>query len=382
MNQPNTAVSKVVSVEKQNTGDPLQFMRKLAHYGLRKNASDIHLRANSHPVIRLNGDLYRITDLPVLSSIDIEKISQDILSDVQKAALEEKFQVDASLPIPPSGRARVNVFKQREALSIALRLVQSDIPEPDELGLPDAVKKLVHLERGLVLLTGVTGSGKSTTIASLLNEVNKQYPRHIVTIEDPIEYTLSDEKALISQREIGTDAYSFLEAMRGVLREDPDVILLGEMRDPETIEAALTAADTGHLVFSTVHAPTATETITRIIAAFPAEAQATARSKLARTLRAVVAQRLLPSIDKESRVLATEVMTVTPRIAELMNDPTKLGAIAEIVKSSETVEGVISFDRNLFELFKAGKISEETALRHATSITDMRLKLQGFGGQH
>ncbi|MDH3639620.1 MAG: PilT/PilU family type 4a pilus ATPase, partial [Gammaproteobacteria bacterium] len=242
----------------------------------------------------------------------------------------------------------------------------------------DLIKNFVHFERGLVLLTGATGSGKSTTIASLINEINEQYPKHIITIEDPIEFLFTDAKSIISQRELGVDATTFAMAMTAALREDPDVILLGEMRDSTTMETALTAAETGHLVFSTLHSPAAAETVTRIISSFQAEAQPTIRSKLAQNLLAVVAQRLLPRASGEGRVVACEVMTVSQRIRELILDPIRVKDIADLVKKGATVEGMLSFDQHLFELVKTGQITEDMALQHASSATDLKLKLDGF----
>ncbi|MDH3282462.1 MAG: PilT/PilU family type 4a pilus ATPase, partial [Gammaproteobacteria bacterium] len=276
------------------------------------------------------------------------------------------------------GRVRVNVYHQRGTIAMALRVIQSTVPKPEEINLPPMVKNFVHYERGLVLLTGATGSGKSTTIASLINEINQQYPKHIITIEDPIEFLFNDAQSIISQRELGVDATTFSMAMTAALREDPDVILLGEMRDATTMETALTAAETGHLVFSTLHSPAAAETVTRIIASFQPEAQPTIRSKLAQNLLAVVAQRLLPSASGEGRIVACEIMTVSQRIRELILDPLKVKDIADLVKKGATVEGMLSFDQHLFELVKTGHITEDMALQHASSATDLKLKLDGF----
>jgi twitching motility protein PilT len=261
---------------------------------------------------------------------------------------------------------------------MALRVIDTDIPTPKELHLPEIVNRLVDLERGLVIVTGATGSGKSTTLAALVNEINHKYAKHILTIEDPIEFLFSEQRSIISQREIGVDANNFTGAMRATLREDPDVILLGEMRDYETIEIALTAAETGHLVFTTLHAPAAAETITRMISVFPAEAQPTIRSKVAQNLHAVVAQRLLPRQAGEGRVVATEVLTVSALVRELILDPLKAKEIQDTIRKGKGSEGMLSFDHSLFNLVRMGEITEEVALDHASSPTDLRLKLEGF----
>nr|MDJ0958580.1 type IV pilus twitching motility protein PilT [Arenicellales bacterium] len=241
-----------------------------------------------------------------------------------------------------------------------------------------AVRDFVRFERGLVILTGATGSGKSTTIASLINEINFNYAKHIITIEDPIEYIFKEQRCIISQRELGVDATTFPMAMTAALREDPDVILLGEMRELETMETALTAAETGHLVFSTLHAPATAETVTRMISTFSPDAQPTVRSKLAQNLRAVVAQRLLPRADGKGRVVACEIMTVSARVQELVLDPLRVKDIADLVRKESTVEGMLSFDQHLLELVQRGEISEEVAIQNASSATDLKLKLDGF----
>jgi len=293
-------------------------------------------------------------------------------------AFQEHYQVDLSIGLKGIGRVRVNVFYQRGTIAMALRVINIEIPTPKDLGLPDMVNHLVDRERGLVIVTGATGSGKSTTLAALVNEINYRHAKHIITIEDPIEFLFSERRCIISQRELGVDATSFANAMRASLREDPDIILLGEMRDPETIEIALTAAETGHLVFSTLHAPAAAETVTRMISTFPAAAQPTIRSKLAQNLECVVAQRLLPRMSGEGRVVACEVMSVSALIREYILDPLKIKDISDLVKKGAVAEGMLSFDQNLFELCRMGEITEEVALLHASSATDLKLKLDGF----
>jgi len=358
--------------------DPLRFLSQVLEFAVRKHASDIHLRVRNHPIVRIDGTLRAIREVPPLSMHFLEDLARTIMAPAHWDKFQENYQADLSIGLKGIGRVRVNVFYQRGTIAMALRVIASQVPTPKELKLPDLVNRLVDLERGLVIVTGATGSGKSTTLAALINEINFKHAKHIITIEDPIEYLFNDRRCIVSQREIGVDAVSFHDAMRAALREDPDVILLGEMRDPESIEIALTAAETGHLVLTTLHAPAAAETITRIISSFDAEAQPTIRSKLAQNLRAVVAQRLLPNQAGEGRVVASEVMTVSPLIRELMLDPLKVKEIADLIKKGALAEGMLSFDQCLFDLVRRGEITEEIALLHATSTTDLKLKLDGY----
>ncbi len=360
------------------SGDPLKYIGVVLAMSVRQNASDIHLRARNHPVIRIDSVLRPLRQFPVLSVTDLEALAKAIMSPRHWDILQRDYQVDLSFGLKGIGRVRVNTYFQRGTIAMALRVIQTQIPSPEDLRLPSIVRDFYRFERGLVILTGATGSGKSTTIASLINEINFNSAKHIVTIEDPVEYIFSEQRCIISQRELGVDATTFSMSMTAALREDPDVILLGEMRDPVTMETALTAAETGHLVFSTLHAPATAETVTRIISSFPPEAQPTIRSKLSLNLRAVVAQRLLPRASGEGRVVACEVMTVTSRVRELILDPLRVKEIADLVRKESVVEGMLSFDQHLFELCRAGEITEEMALQHASSATDLRLKLDGF----
>lgn len=359
-------------------GDPLRFLTQLLLTAIGNQASDIHIRIKNHPFVRVDGSLKPLREFPVLSTMDMEAMVSKVLSKRHQETLYEKFQVDSSIGLKDIGRVRVNAFYQRGSIAMALRVIQARIPRPEDLQLPSIIKEFIRFERGLVILTGATGSGKSTTIASLINEINISQAKNIITIEDPIEYLFSDQQSIVSQREIGADAETFDKSITAALREDPDVILLGEMREPETIETALTAAETGHLVFSTLHSAATAETIPRLISAFAPDAQATIRSKLAQNLRAVVAQRLLPKADGPGRIVACEVMTVSPRVRELILDPLRVKEIADLVKNGAVVEGMIAFDQHLLELVRRGDITEETALQHASSPTDLKLKLDGF----
>ncbi len=358
--------------------DPLRFLGQVLDYAMRQRASDIHLRAKNHPIVRIDGVLRPIREYPIMSMNFMEELAQKIMAPRHWDQFQENYQVDLSFGLKGIGRVRANVFYQRGTVAMALRVINSEIPSPQQLRLPEVTNRFVNLERGLVLVTGATGSGKSTTLASLINEINFKYAKHIITIEDPIEFLFSERRSIISQREIGVDANTFSNAMKAALREDPDVILLGEMRDPETIDIALTAAETGHLVFSTLHAPDAAETINRIISVFHAQAQPTVRSKLAHNLRAIISQRLLPRMSGDGRVVACEVMTTSALIRELIQDPLKIKEISDLVKKGSVAEGMIAFDLSLFELVRRGDITEETALQHASSPTDLRLKLEGF----
>ncbi len=359
-------------------GDPSHLITELVQHAVEEKASDIHLRVKNHPLVRVDGVLEPLREYPMLSASDMEAVAKSVMSPRHWKLLQERFQADLSLGVEGVGRLRVNVYYQRGTIAMALRVLSGYVPVPDELGLPELAQDLAHFERGLVILTGATGSGKSTTIASLINEINTRYAKHIITIEDPVEYLFEDKRSIISQRELLIDALTFADAMKAALREDPDVILLGEMRDPETMDIALTAAETGHLVFSTLHAPATAETITRMISSFEPEAQPTLRAKLAQNLRAVIAQRLLPRASGQGRVLACEILTVSARVRELILDPLKVKDIADLVKKGAIVEGMLSFDQHLFQLCRRDEITEETALQHASSPTDLKLALDGF----
>ena len=360
------------------SADPLKLLGQVLSYAVRVKASDIHLRARNHPILRVDGALRAIREIPPLAPDVMERMAYGMMSPRQQATFGQSHQVDLSIGLKDIGRVRANVFYQRGIISMVLRVINVNIPTPAELRLPDIVTGFIRAERGLVLVTGATGAGKSTTLASLINEINLNRSEHIVTIEDPIEFLFTEKRSIISQREVGVDTNSFADAMRAALREDPDVILLGEMRDPETIEIAMTAAETGHLVFSTLHSPAAAEAVSRIITSFPPEAQTGIRAKLAQNLRGVVSQRLVPHKGGQSRVVACEVMTVSALAREYILDPLKIKELADLIKKGTVAEGMMSFDASLLDLYRKGEIGEETALQHATSPTDLKLKLTGF----
>ena len=360
------------------TTDPLKLLGQILAMAVRHKASDIHLRTRNHPILRVDGVLRAVREIPQLPPEFMERLARTMMSARLQTEFERAHQADLSIGFKDIGRVRANVFYQRGSISMVLRVINTYVPTLQELGVPEVAGKFAGLERGLVLVTGATGSGKSTTLAALINDINVNQNNHILTIEDPIEFLFSEKRSIITQRELGIDTNSFADAMRASLREDPDVILLGEMRDPETIETALTAAETGHLVFSTVHSPAAAETVSRIISAFPPEAQQTMRAKLAQNLRGVVSQRLIPRKGGVGRVVACEVMTVSQLIREYILDPLRIKDIADLIKKGSLAEGMMSFDQHLLQLVRGGMIDEETALQAATSATDLKLKLEGF----
>ncbi len=360
------------------TDGAYQALAHLVGKALEKDASDIHLKTGCVPVFRLDGALVRQEDEHAFSHTEMELLARRMVDRPEQCdILQKKRQLDLSFSLENIGRMRVNIFYQTGSLAMALRIIRTVIPTPEDLFLPDMVKNFVHLERGMVLMTGATGSGKSTTLAALMNEINKQYSKHILTIEDPVEYIFTEARSMVNQRELGIDAVSYPEALRSALREDPDVILMGEMRDPESIEVALTAAETGHLVFTTLHAPAAAETVDRIISSFSGPAQATIRSKLAHNLKAVISQRLIPA-ENGGRIAACEVMTTSALIKEMILDPVKIKEINDLIVAGKESEGMLSFDESLFRLVQQGKITRNTALRYASSVTNLRLKLDGF----
>jgi twitching motility protein PilT len=374
----NPAESAGATGSISSTTDPLKLLSQVLAHAVRVNASDIHLRTRNHPILRVDGNLRALREIPPLPPEFMERLARTMMSARLLAIFEKSHQVDLSIGFKDIGRVRANIFYQRGSIGMVLRVISTNIPTPEELFLPDIVMAFTKLERGLILLTGATGSGKSTTLASLINSVNLSRSEHIITIEDPVEFLFSEKRSIITQREVGIDTNTFAEAMRAALREDPDVILLGEMRDPETIETAMTAAETGHLVFSTVHSPGAAETISRIVTSFPPEAQVGIRAKLAQNLRGVVSQRLLPRKNNQGRIVACEVMTVSALSREYILDPLKIKELGDLVRKGTMAEGMLDFDSSLLALVKQGHIDEETALFYATSPTDLKLKLEGY----
>jgi twitching motility protein PilT len=348
-------------------------------YVVEHEGSDLHVKVASPPMARVHGALKPIEDSQTLSAEDTEAALEHILTD---AALLKEFadegEVDFSYEIRGLSRFRVNAFRQRGWVSIACRAIPFQVRTIDDLGLPDAIRELAEQPRGIVLLTGTTGSGKSTTLAAMIDHINSSRSRHVVTLEDPIEYLHRDKLSIINQREVGQDTESFARAMRRVLRQDPDVILIGEMRDEETVRTALAAAETGHLVLSTLHTLDASETINRIVDFFPPHLQQQARVMLASTLRGAVSQRLVPRIDGNGRVAVCEVMVVTGRVQDLILNPQETGRITEVIAEG-SYYGMQTFDQALLTQVVAQNIAEETALEVASSAHDFKLMLAAQG---
>ena len=337
--------------------------------------SDLHIKANAIVRARINGDITPLSG-EILSKEEALTFSKELLRNRFPEFVEKK-ELDLVYPYDDNTRFRVNIFFQMEGVSAVFRVIPVKILSLEELGLPDIVKKFTLLERGLLLVTGVTGSGKSTTLAAMINEINWNKRKHIVTVEDPIEFVHKDRKCVVNQRSVGQDTFSFANALRAALREDPDIILVGEMRDRETIETALHAADSGHLVFSTLHTLDAKETINRIVSSFPTEEQPRIRLSLGSVLQGVISQRLVPTID-EKRVAALEVMVKTPRIAQLILENRDV-EIRDAIEEGREIYGSQSFDQHLLDLWRRKIISTEQAFNYATSPSDLKLKMQGMG---
>ena len=347
-------------------------IEELLKIGKENGASDVHITVGLPPEMRVNGELMGM-DYPRLTPTDTEEIVQ-LLNEKQKNIIKEYGEADFSFSIPSLGRYRVNAFKQRGSLAAAIRLVGTQIPRPEDLGLPKSVIELHNKKRGLILVTGPTGSGKSTTLASLINKINENRKAHIITLEDPIEYLHTHKQAMINQREVGLDTMSYANALRAALREDPDVILVGEMRDLETISIAITAAETGHLVLSTLHTIGAASTIDRIIDVFPPHQQQQIRIQLSMVLEAVISQQLIPTTDKRHRVAAFEVMLMTVAIKNLIRE-SKTFQIDSMIQTSRE-KGMITMDDALYELCMMGHITSESALSFAQDPVALEKKIK------
>jgi len=345
-----------------------------------QGASDLHVTTGSEPAIRVNGRLQRLDDVGRLSADDSQRLLYRILSTEQQKQLEIKRQIDLSYSIPGLARFRVNVYFQRQSLGAAFRLVPAELKTLDDLGLPQQLHDLAKKPRGLVLVTGPTGSGKSTTLAAVIDEINRNRHDHIMTIEDPIEFLHRHKNCIVNQREIGPDAISFAEALRGALRQDPDVILLGEMRDLETIATALTAAETGHLVFATLHTQDAPSTVDRLIDVFPAAQQEQIRVQIASTLQAIVTQTLVPTIDGAGRVPAVEILYPDDAVRNLIRQA-KVEQIYSIMQTG-TQRGMQTLEQALVDLVVRGKISQDTAISRSSRPDQLigLLKRGGFLG--
>lgn len=348
-------------------------LAELLKYAEDSKASDLHITVGVPPLIRVYGSMMPVPNEPRLMAGDVEALVKGIMGEFQKRAFAERGEIDFSFGLTGMGRYRVNVFRQRGTTAAVFRLVGSKVPNPYDLGVPDAVVDLYQKKSGLVLVTGPTGSGKSTTLASLIGMVNDNLNAHIITLEDPIEYLHRHNKSIVNQREVGVDTRSYAAALRAALREDPDVILVGEMRDLETISTAITAAETGHLVFSTLHTIGSAETIDRIIDVFPTSQQDQIRVQLSMVLEAVISQRLLPTIDGRGRVAAFEVMLANSAIRNLIREG-KTYQIPSAMQSGKK-QGMKTMDECLIDLYNGGRITRKDALLHANDPEEVSKRL-------
>ncbi|OLD27557.1 MAG: type IV pili twitching motility protein PilT [Acidobacteria bacterium 13_1_40CM_3_55_6] len=341
-------------------------------------ASDLHLKVGSFPIMRIGGELYPIADAPRLSPEDTLDMAFSMMSNRQKQKLKDISEVDIAYSVKGLGRFRANIFQQRGSVSIVLRVIPDQSKDSLALGLPPVIDRIADERRGLILVTGATGSGKSTTLAAMIDRINSTRSGHIVTIEDPIEFLHRDKKAFVTQREVDVDTRSFAEALRGALRQDPDVILVGEMRDLETIQTALTAAETGHLVLSTLHTLDATETITRIVSSFPSHQQKSVRIQLSGILKAVISMRLMRAVKGSGRVPAVEVMVSTALIRDYIINEEKTSLIREALANGASQYSMQTFDQSLFHLLQSRQITLEEAIRNATNPDEFKMRVSGI----
>ena len=352
----------------------------LLRIAMERKASDLHLKVGNFPHIRIDGELVPLSEQTRVSAEDMLNMAFSMMSNRQKQKFKEAAELDMAYGVAGLGRFRVNVFQQRGNVGLVLRVIPTKIRSLDELYLPAIVEKICEEARGLVLVTGVTGSGKSTTLAAIIDRINSTRPEHIMTIEDPIEFLHRDKRGFVNQREVEVDTPSFASALRASLRQDPDVILVGEMRDLATISTALHAAETGHMVFSTLHTLDAAETINRIISVFPPPEQKQVRVQLASTLKAVVSQRLVKRCDQAGRVPAVEVLISTAYIRECVMTPEKTRNIKEALSQGTSQYGMQTFDQSLYDLYQQGLIDYATALENASNPDDFKLRVQGISG--
>jgi twitching motility protein PilT len=341
------------------------------------NASDLHIKAGSHPIIRIDGGLREMQDEQRLSPDDTRNIAEFVLNETRWKEFQKTRDIDIAYSVPGFNRFRCNCYMQRGSVGIVFRVIPLNILEIEQLHLPAVLRKIAMEPRGLILVTGTTGSGKSTTLASMIDYMNANRTDNIITVEDPIEYLHNDKKSIVSQREVGSDTDTFAKALRAALRQDPDVILVGEMRDFETIQTALTAADTGHLVLSTLHTTDAVETINRIIAVFPPYQHKQVRMQLASILRAIISMRLIPKADGTGRVPAVEILIATEMVKGCIEDQDKTRLISDVIAEGTSQYGMQTFDQSLLYLYKKELITYEDALSRATRPNDFALMVKG-----
>lgn len=358
---------------------PEEELNKILQVAVKGGASDIHVKAGLPPIFRVDGSLLPLREAARLSPEDIGRMAAAIMTKAQREAFQQTLDIDMSHGVPGVGRFRVNVFQQRGSIGMVFRVIPFKVKGIDELLLPDVVKQISDERRGLILVTGATGSGKSTTMASMVDYINSTRTTHIVTIEDPIEFLIRDKRSIINQREIGNDTTSFARALKAALRQDPDVILVGEMRDLETIEIAMMAAETGHLVMSTLHTTDAAEAVQRITSAFPPHQRDQARYQFANMFRGVISQRLVPRADGRGRVPAVEVMVSSGRIREMILEKATPRAITEQISQGYDNYGMQTFDQSLMFLLQNGYITYEEALNQSSNPDDFALRVSGIG---
>jgi twitching motility protein PilT len=351
---------------------------ELLKIGIEREASDVHLKVGQHPTLRIHGILYPLTGLDRLSARDAEEVIEDLLNDYQKKKLRENMDVDFAYSLSGYGRFRGNIFLQRGTLAVSMRIIPFEIKPIRDLLLPDVLEKICDFPRGLVLVTGTTGSGKTTTLASMIDHINRRRRERIITIEEPIEFLHADKMSMICQREVGEDVTSFGRGLRAALREDPDVILVGEMRDQDTIETAILAAETGHLVLSTLHTLDAPETINRIVAVFPPHQHRQIRLQLSNLIRAVISMRLVPRQDGSGRVPAVEVMINTGYIQDCILDGEKTNLIRDAIQTGVSEYGMQTFDQSIYYLYKGGYISFEQGMSYSSNPDGFKLRVQGI----
>ena len=353
-------------------------INEILKIAIKGGASDIHLKSGLPPMFRVDGALVPLKNGERVLPDELQKIAFSIMNPAQKARFEENREADLAYGIPGLGRFRVNVFQQRGTVGIVFRVIPFGVKTIDQLHLPKIIEKIASEHRGLVLVTGTTGSGKSTTLAAMIEYINTERTCHIMTIEDPIEFLVRDRRSIVNQREIGVDTHTFSAALRAALRQDPDVILVGEMRDFETIETAITAAETGHLVMSTLHTLDATETINRIISVFPPHQQKQVRLQLSTILKAVISQRLVPRADGKGRVPALEVLISTGFTRELIADKDRTKELPDAIAKGHTTYGMQTFDQSLMSHVKSGVVAYEEALKHVSNPDDFALRFRGI----
>jgi twitching motility protein PilT len=350
----------------------------LLKVAIEMDASDVHLKVGNYPQFRIHGTLVPLRQLPRSTSKDLEEMAKQMMNEYQVKKLKDDLDLDLAYSLPGFGRFRGSIFYQRGSLAISLRLIPFEVKPIRELLLPEVLEKIANYERGLILVTGTTGSGKTTSLAAMIDFINTNRRQHIITIEDPIEYLHKDKKSTICQREVGSDVKGFSRGLRAALREDPDCILVGEMRDLDTIETAMLAAETGHLVLSTLHTLDAPETINRIISVFPPHQQRQIRIQLASILVAVISMRLIPRKDGQGRVPAVEVMITTPYIADCILDREKNFLIRDAIAQGVSQYGMQTFDQSIYQLYTQGYISFEQGLRYSSSPDNFQLRVQGI----